>query len=56
MNAEITAGGRVQGIELQMIIGESLGNGADFGLGGVIEVASRGKNFDGLKAVLTNEC
>jgi hypothetical protein len=55
MNAEVAACGRVQGIELQVIIGESLGDGADFGLGGVIKMASGGKNFDGLKAILANE-
>ena len=50
IDAEVATGRGVEGSKLQALIGESLGDGADFLASGVIEVAAGGEDFDGLKA------
>src|SRR5208337_3919094 len=50
IEAEVAACGSMQRNELQAAVGEGLGDGANILPGGVVEVAARGEDFDGLKA------
>jgi len=50
MEAEVAAGGGMQRGELQAVIGEGLGEGANFLFRGVVKMAARGKDFNGLEA------
>jgi len=54
IHAEVAAGRGMQRIQDQMIVGQGLGDSANFRFRSVVKVATRGKDFQGLETCAVN--